>query len=76
MLLLFFKDIFELVESDSPSNLDYLHKKIIVNPEAVNGINDFEHTPVDLALMLNNVPAIILLFRNGAIENPNRKQKH
>jgi hypothetical protein len=53
-----------------------LHKKIIVNPEAVNGINDFEHTPVDLALMLNNVPAIILLFRNGAIENPNRKLKH
>ncbi len=52
--------------------LDFLHKKIVVNPESINSLNDFEHTPVDLALMLNNVRAVKLLFGNGAIENPKR----
>ena len=69
----YFKDIFDIVESELPTNIDILHKKIIVNPESVNSINDFEYTPVDLALMLNNVQAVKLLFRNGAIENPNCK---
>lgn len=56
-------------DNEAPFRIDMLHKKLIVNPESVNSINEFEHTPVDLALMLNNVAAIKLLFSNGATEN-------
>lgn len=46
---------------------------MLVCPLCVNSINDFELTPLDMALMLNNQEMALILLKNGAIENPSRK---
>lgn len=47
-----------------------MKKKLVVSPESINCINEYDFTPLDLALMLNNKEIIELLLKNGAIENP------
>ena len=65
-------DIFEIV---AEPNIDLLKKKIIVNPESVNSLNEFDYTPLDLALMLNYESAIKILLSNEAVENSKCKKK-
>lgn len=47
-----------------------MKKKLALSPENINSINEYDFTPLDLALMLNNKEIIVLLLKNGAIENP------
>lgn len=73
MLSFVFKDIFDIIEHE---NVDVLKKKLIVDKRCLNTPNiEFEWSPLDLALMLNNSPMVKLLAKFGALENPRCNQK-
>ncbi|CAF0768060.1 unnamed protein product, partial [Brachionus calyciflorus] len=59
--------IFDIIEREVT---ELLRKKLIVTPQCINSINEYDLTPLDMALMLNNKEMITLLLKNGAIENP------
>ncbi|RNA39540.1 ankyrin repeat and fibronectin type-III domain-containing 1 [Brachionus plicatilis] len=60
-------NIFDIIEIE---DIECIRKKLLVSPESINCINEYDFTPLDLALMLNNKEIIVLLLKNGAIENP------